>query len=144
MTDLVKRATAAAAHLRPKEYAAGLRRVERLVQHYRPAATCFVGLDGWRCAVDRRARPGWIVGGFGGRPAYLMPSTSGRNARVPLTELAAHLRAAATPQETASVLANQNSNDSHAVRELRLSKRATRRVAGPWVRARRWRRGSRR
>jgi double-stranded uracil-DNA glycosylase len=95
MTDLVKRATTAASHLRPQEYAAGLRRVEALVQRHRPGATCFVGLDGWRCAVDRRATPGWIAGGFGGRPAYLMPSTSGRNARVPVAELAAHLRTAA-------------------------------------------------
>jgi len=95
MTDLVKRATAAASALRRSEYAAGLQRVERLVRRYRPAAICFVGLDGWRMVADRCARPGWIAGGFGGRPAYLMPSTSGRNARVPLTELAAHLRAAA-------------------------------------------------
>ena len=29
------------------------------------------------------------------RPAYVMPSTSGLNARVPLAELADHLRAAA-------------------------------------------------
>ena len=32
---------------------------------------------------------------FGGVPAYVMPSTSGLNARVPLDELADHLRAAA-------------------------------------------------
>ena len=95
MTDLVKRASAAAAELRRDEYADGLRRLESLVCLYRPAALCFVGLDGWRQAVDRRAQPGWIADGFGGRPAYLMPSTSGRNARVPVAELAAHLRAAA-------------------------------------------------
>jgi TDG/mug DNA glycosylase family protein len=93
-TDLVKRATAAAGELRREEYAAGLHRVEALVRRYRPRATCFVGLDGWRLAVDRRAQPGWVAGGFGGRPAYVMPSTSGRNARVSLAALAAHLRAA--------------------------------------------------
>lgn len=95
MTDLVKRATAAASELRPEEYAVGLRRVEALVRRYRPGAVCFVGLDGWRTVADRGAQPGWIRGGFGGRPAYLMPSTSGRNARVPLAELAAHLCTAA-------------------------------------------------
>jgi len=95
LTDLVKRATAAASALRRSEYAAGLQRVECLVRRYRPGAVCFVGLDGWRTVAERSAGPGWIAGGFGGRPAYLMPSTSGRNARVPLTELAAHLRAAA-------------------------------------------------
>jgi double-stranded uracil-DNA glycosylase len=95
MTDLVKRATASAAELRKDEYESGLRRVEALGHRYAPRAICFVGLDGWRQAVDRRAQPGWLPHGFGGRPAYLMPSTSGRNARVPVSELAAHLRAAA-------------------------------------------------
>ena len=95
MTDLVKRATAAAVELRRAEYVAGLRRVEGLVRRFHPRAVCFVGLEGWRAAVDRGAQPGWIAGGLGGRPAYLMPSTSGRNARVSLAELAAHLRSAA-------------------------------------------------
>ncbi len=94
MTDLVKRATAAASEVRRDEYVAGLRRVESLAARYRPGALCFVGLDGWRTVVDRRAQPGWLADPFGGRPAYLMPSTSGRNARVPPAELVAHLRSA--------------------------------------------------
>ena len=94
-TDIVKRATAGAAELDRKEYISGLRRIEQIVRVCKPGATCFVGLDGWRAAVDRRAQPGWIEAGFGGRPAYLMPSTSGRNARVPLAALSAHLRRAA-------------------------------------------------
>ena len=93
-TDVVKRATAGVSELSRNEYAKGLVRVEALVRLYQPGATCFVGLDGWRAAVDRRAQSGWIANGFGGRPAYLMPSTSGRNARVSLTQLAAHLRRA--------------------------------------------------
>src|SRR5262249_18716312 len=96
MTDLVKRATASASELRREEYAAGLRRIEALVRLYRPAVLCFVGLEGWRQVIDRHAQPGWVPGGFADNPAYLMPSTSGRNARVPLTELAAHLRIAAS------------------------------------------------
>lgn len=93
-TDLVKRATPGASELAAREYAAGVARVEALVKLYRPAAICFVGLDGWRAAVDRRAIPGWIADGFGGRPAYLMPSSSGRNARVSVAELARHFRTA--------------------------------------------------
>jgi TDG/mug DNA glycosylase family protein len=93
-TDCVKRATARAAELHPEEYTRGIARVERLVAHYRPAVTCFVGLDGWRRAIDRRARAGPTARGLGGRPAYLMPSTSGLNAHCQLEDLAAHLRAA--------------------------------------------------
>lgn len=94
-TDIVKRATPGAAELSRKEYGRGLVRVAHLVRSYQPETTCFVGLEGWRAAVDRRAQPGWIADGFGGRPAYLMPSTSGRNARVSLADLSAHLRRAA-------------------------------------------------
>jgi TDG/mug DNA glycosylase family protein len=94
-TDLVKRATGGADELEGNEYTAGLGRVERLARLHRPGVVCFVGLDGWRRAIDRKAMPGWIGGGFGGRPAYLMPSTSGRNARVSLAILACHLRRAA-------------------------------------------------
>jgi TDG/mug DNA glycosylase family protein len=95
MTDLVKRATPRADQLTRDEYRAGLARVERLVHWLEPGAVCFVGLAGWRAAVDRRAVAGVQPDGIGGRPAYVMPSTSGLNARVPVGELADHLRAAA-------------------------------------------------
>jgi TDG/mug DNA glycosylase family protein len=94
MTDLVKRATPRADELTRDEYRAGLARVERLVQWLQPGAVCFVGLAGWRDAVDRRALAGEQPEGIGGRPAYVMPSTSGLNARTPPRELADHLRAA--------------------------------------------------
>jgi TDG/mug DNA glycosylase family protein len=95
MTDLVKRATVAADELRTAEYRSGLARVERLVRWLRPGALCFVGLAGWRAAVDRRARPGPQQEGLAGVPVYLMPSTSGLNARTSRDELMAHFRAAA-------------------------------------------------
>lgn len=95
MTDLVKRATRQAAELTAAEYAEGLERLERLAERLEPQVICFVGLAGWRAAVDRRATPGPQTRGIGGRPAYVMPSTSGLNARTSLAELTAHLRAAA-------------------------------------------------
>ena len=95
ITDLCKRATVASAELSADEYREGAQRVERLVQWLRPAAVCFVGLEGWRAAVDRRAQPGEQPEPFGGRPAYVMPSTSGLNARSRPADLADHLRAAA-------------------------------------------------
>jgi TDG/mug DNA glycosylase family protein len=94
MTDLVKRATVAADELAPEEYRAGVARVERLVRWLRPGAVCFVGLEGWRAAIDRRARAGEQPDGFGGVPAYVMPSTSGLNAHSRLDDAIAHLRAA--------------------------------------------------
>lgn len=97
MTDLVKRATPRAAELGDGEYADGVRRVERLVAWLRPAAVCMVGLAGWRAAVDRRAVTGWQPAGLGGRPLYLMPSTSGINAHSSLEQLAGHLAAATRP-----------------------------------------------
>ena len=95
MTDLVKRATTQASLLAEDEYRAGTARVERLVAWLRPAAVCIVGLAGWRSAVDRHAVPGPQPNPFGGRPVYLMPSTSGLNAHSSQAELAQHLRAAA-------------------------------------------------
>ena len=95
MTDLVKRATVAADELSRAEYVAGFGRIERLVRWLRPGAVCFVGLAGWRAAVDRRAQPGVQPVGLDDVPVYLMPSTSGLNAATPLAELTAHLRAAA-------------------------------------------------
>jgi TDG/mug DNA glycosylase family protein len=94
MTDIVKRASTAAAELDAEEYRTGLARLERLATWLRPDAICFVGLAGWRAAIDRKASPGWQPRPLGGVPAYVMPSTSGLNAATPLEALADHLRAA--------------------------------------------------
>lgn len=95
ITDLVKRASVGASELTRQEYVDGFARLERLCGWLEPRAVCFVGLAGWRAAVDRRAQPGWQDRTVGGRPAYVMPSTSGLNAATPLSDLADHLRAAA-------------------------------------------------
>ena len=94
MTDLVKRATRTASELSGAEYAAGADRLRRLVGWLAPGAVCFVGLAGWRAAVDPGARAGRQPHPFAGRPAYVMPSTSGANAHASLGELTDHLRAA--------------------------------------------------
>ena len=95
MTDLVKRATARADLLTGEEYRMGAARVERLVRWLGPRAVCFVGLAGWRAAIDRRAAAGLQPEPFGGRPAYVMPSTSGLNAHASRAELVRHLACAA-------------------------------------------------
>jgi double-stranded uracil-DNA glycosylase len=94
MTDMVKRATARSSELTRREYVEGAVRVRRLVEWLRPGVVLIVGLEGWRAAVDRAAGPGIQPEPFGGIPAYVMPSTSGLNARTTLGELAAHMKAA--------------------------------------------------
>ena len=88
MTDLVKRATSNAAGLTATEYRTGMARVERLVRWLEPGAVCFVGLTGWRHAVDRHATAGPQPRRIGGRPVYVMPSTSGANAHAASTSCA--------------------------------------------------------
>jgi double-stranded uracil-DNA glycosylase len=93
-TDLVKRATVAAGELSADEYRSGAERMGRLVAWLRPALVLFVGMEGWRKAVDRHAAPGLQPGRFAGAPAYVMPSTSGLNAHARLADLVEHMRAA--------------------------------------------------
>lgn len=95
MTDLVKRATPRADALTTDEYRDGVGRVGRLVEWLRPGAVVMVGLAGWRAAVDRKAVAGVQAEPFGGRPVYVMPSTSGLNASSRLEDLTAHLASAA-------------------------------------------------
>jgi double-stranded uracil-DNA glycosylase len=95
MTDVVKRATVGAAELSVREYRTGMGRIERLVGWLEPEVVCFVGLSGWRAAVDRGARPGFQGRTLAGRPVYVMPSTSGANAHAQIPQLSEHLRAAA-------------------------------------------------
>jgi TDG/mug DNA glycosylase family protein len=91
MTDFVKRPTRTADEVTADEYRRGYGRVERLVEWLQPGAVCFVGLSGWRTVVNPRAVAGVQPEKIGGRPAYVLPSTSGLNARTPLAELADHL-----------------------------------------------------
>jgi TDG/mug DNA glycosylase family protein len=94
MTDLVKDASPSAARLTVGEYRAGAARVEALVRWLTPRVVCFVGLAGYRAAVDKGARAGRQAADFGGAATYVMPNTSGLNAKCSLGELTDHLRAA--------------------------------------------------
>jgi double-stranded uracil-DNA glycosylase len=98
MTDLVKRATPRAAELGARELQEGMARVTRLVEWLAPAAVVFVGMQGYRAAIDRSAQPGWQASSPLAAPTYLMPSTSGLNAATSLDELSQHLAAAASAE----------------------------------------------
>ena len=81
MTDLVKRATVGADELEPRRVPRRARRASSgWCEWLRPGAICFVGLAGYRAAVDRHADAGVQPEPFGGVPAYVMPNTSGLNA----------------------------------------------------------------
>jgi len=92
-SDLAKRATRTAAELTPDELLAGAVRLERLVRWLRPAAVCFLGLTGYRLAVDRTAVAGPVTA-FGGRPALLAGNPSGLNAHWQHDDLVRALREA--------------------------------------------------
>ncbi len=94
-TDLVKRTTRTAAELSPEEYQAGAGRLARLVGWLQPEVCLIVGLTGWRLAVDPRAVAGWQPDELGRRPVYLMPNTSGLNARSRPEDFVRHLNAVA-------------------------------------------------
>ncbi len=94
MTDLVKRATRSAAEVQTAEYRSGLDRLDRLATWLEPRAICFVGLAGWRAGGHPGARAGRQPDAVGGRPVYVMPSTSGLNAHSTLADLTGHLAAA--------------------------------------------------
>jgi TDG/mug DNA glycosylase family protein len=94
MTDMVKRATPRAIEIGTDEYAMGMGRLERMVRWLGPRVVCMVGLSGWRSVVDQGASPGLQDTMIGGRPVYLMPSTSGLNAHCRLDDLTDHLKAA--------------------------------------------------
>jgi len=93
MTNLVRRATPRADELTAGEYRAGTERLQRLVAWLRPASVCFVGITGYRVAVDRHAQLGWQPDPFAGVPVYVMPNTSGLNAHAKPADFAEHLRA---------------------------------------------------
>jgi TDG/mug DNA glycosylase family protein len=93
-TDLVKRPTAGAAGLSAEEYRAGAARLAWTVRLLRPALVLFVGLTGYRSAVDPAAVPGPQAAPFAGAPAHVMPSTSGINAHARLADLVGHIEEA--------------------------------------------------
>jgi double-stranded uracil-DNA glycosylase len=100
-TDFVARVEADASKLSTDELRAGAHEVAALVRDYKPAVVLFTSITAYRTAVDRRATIGVQPEPFGGRPAYVMPSTSGRNASTSLAQLTDHMRAAATLADTA-------------------------------------------
>jgi TDG/mug DNA glycosylase family protein len=95
MTNIVRRATRGADELSRDEYRAGVARLGRLVEWLKPRVVCFVGVTGYRAAIDKTAQLGWQPNDFAGAAAYVMPNTSGLNAHAKPADFTEHLRSVA-------------------------------------------------
>ena len=94
ITNLVTRATAAAAELAPAELRAGARVLERKVRRYRPRILAMVGVTAYRVAFDRpAARLGPQVERLADSILWVLPNPSGLNAHHQPADLAKRFRA---------------------------------------------------
>ena len=81
VTNLVDRATVAAAELSREELRAGHVRLERKVRRYRPRFVAIVGIGAYQTAFERpRASLGAQAEGLAGAVVWVLPNTSGLNA----------------------------------------------------------------
>jgi double-stranded uracil-DNA glycosylase len=92
MTNLVRRPTRGADELTRDEYRAGAARLERLCAWLRPGSVCFLGVTGYRAAIDPKAQLGWQPQSFGTTPVYVMPNPSGLNAHAKPADFVEHFR----------------------------------------------------
>jgi TDG/mug DNA glycosylase family protein len=89
ITNLVARATAAAAELTGDELIAGARRLRRKVRRYRPACVAFLGMTAYRTAFARKdAVLGVQPETLAGARIWVLPNPSGLNAHYQLADLA--------------------------------------------------------
>ena len=93
ITNLVARATATAAEVRPEKLRAGADRLRRLVQVTQPRAVAILGVTAFRTAFDRpRAVLGRQAADLEGALLWVLPNPSGLNAHYQLEALAAAYR----------------------------------------------------
>ena len=93
ITNLVARATAAAAELTANEFIAGARRLERKVKRFRPRWVAAVGIGAYRMAFGRpRAVIGPQPERLGPARLWLLPQPSGLNANHQMPELTVAFR----------------------------------------------------
>jgi len=88
ITNLVERATATAAELRPDELRAGARRLARKAARRRPAFVAVLGIEAYRHAFERpAAKLGEQEHRLGAARVWALPNPSGLNAHYQLPDL---------------------------------------------------------
>jgi TDG/mug DNA glycosylase family protein len=101
ITNLVARATAAAAELTKDEFLAGAKRLERKVKRYAPRWVAVVGIGAYRTAFGR---PKAVIGPqperLGPAGLWLLPQPSGLNANHQMPELTKAFRALLVAHQT--------------------------------------------
>jgi TDG/mug DNA glycosylase family protein len=101
ITNVVARATAAAAEPSAEELRGGAARLARKVRRCRPGALAFLGVGAYRTALDRSgAAIGRQPGEWAGSAVWVLPNPSGLNAHYRLGDLArlyAQLRPETSP-----------------------------------------------
>ncbi len=89
ITNVVDRATTAAAEVSAEEFEAGGRHLERKVERFRPAFVAFLGITSYRAAFDRpRATIGLQPEIIGETGLWVLPNPSGLNAHYQVAGLA--------------------------------------------------------
>ncbi|MFC9083464.1 G/U mismatch-specific DNA glycosylase [Streptomyces sp. NPDC057062] len=90
ITALVRRATAQAAQLTPREFIDGGRQLHERLQPLAPQWVAMLGVTGYRAAFgDPRAEVGPQPRTVGGARVWILPNPSGRNAHYPPAALTA-------------------------------------------------------
>ncbi len=88
ITNVVARATTAAAELKADELIEGGRTLERKMKRYRPRVLAIVGMGAYRTAFNRpRSALGLQSETLGGTAIWLLPNPSGLNANYRPTDL---------------------------------------------------------
>lgn len=97
LTNIIHRPSAGIGVLRPREYQAGRKRLIAVVTHYRPHIIALLGVTIYRMVFpdSRTERIGlglqaWTLAG---RPVFVLPNPSGRNAHYPYRTMLMAFRA---------------------------------------------------